>query len=70
MPVSKIIFLFIHMSMNQIAKVDCNAFLSESYSRNLSLLYHFARDSTLLPQIPNSGINQSRDLDKDCDQFT
>ena len=34
-------------------KVDPNAFLSESESRNLSLLYHFGGDSTLVPQIAN-----------------
>ena len=44
--------------MNQIAKVDCNAFLSASESGNLSLLYQFGGDSTLVPQIA-----------KDCDQF-
>ena len=37
--------------MNQIAKVDCNAFLSESESGDLSLLYHFLGDSTLVPCI-------------------
>ena len=41
------------MSTNQIAKVDHNAFLSESESRNLSLLYHFGEDFTLVPQIAN-----------------
>ena len=35
------------------AKVGRNAFLSESESRNLSLLYHFGGDSTLVPQIVN-----------------
>ena len=45
-PIWKIIFLSIHMSTNQIAEVDCGAFLSESDSRNLSLLYHFGGDST------------------------
>ena len=49
----KHIFLFIPMSMNQIAKVDCNAFLSESQSTNLSLFYHFEEDSTFLPQNAN-----------------
>ena len=33
--------------------VDSNAFLLESESRNLSLLYHFGGDSTLVPQILN-----------------
>ena len=32
--------------MKIMAKVDCNVFLSESESRNLSLLYHFEGDST------------------------
>ena len=41
------------MCMNQIAKVDCNAFLSESESTNLSLLYHFGGDSTLVLWIAN-----------------
>ena len=35
------------------AKVDRNAFLSESESRNLCCLYHFVGDSTLVPQIVN-----------------
>ena len=35
------------------AKVDRNAFLPESESRNLNLLYHFGGDSTLVPQIVN-----------------
>ena len=39
------------MSTDEMAKVDRNAFLSESESRNLSLLYHFGGDSTLVPQI-------------------
>ena len=39
-------FLLIHMSTDEMAKVDRNAFLSESESRNLSLLYHFGGDST------------------------
>ena len=34
-------FLLIHISTNEMAKVDCDAFLSESEPRNLSLLYHF-----------------------------
>ena len=46
------------MSTNQIAKVDSNAFLSESESRNLSLLYHFGEDSTLAPWIANVKIDQ------------
>ena len=46
-------FLLIHMSTNEMAKVDCNVFLSESESRNLSLLYHFEGDSTLVPQSVN-----------------
>ena len=44
-------FLFIQTSMNQIAKVDHNAFLSESGLRNLNFLYHFGGDSTLVPRI-------------------
>ena len=51
-------FFLIHISMNQIAKVDWNAFLSASESGNLSLLCQFGEDSTLVPQIA-----------KDCDQF-
>ena len=46
-------FLAIHISTNQIATMDCNAFLSESESRNLSLSYHFQGDSTLVPRIKN-----------------
>ena len=46
-------FLVIHISTNQIAIMDCNAYLSESESRNLSLLYHFGGDSTLVPLIKN-----------------
>ena len=49
--------------------VDHNAFLSESESRNLSLLYHFGGDSTLVPQILNVRNWSSKDFDKDCDQF-
>ena len=45
--------MFIHISTNQIAKVHCNAFLSESVSRNLSLGYHFGGDSTLDSWIAN-----------------
>ena len=44
------------MSMNQIAKVDHNAFLSDSESiksRDLSPFYHFGGYSTLVPQIAN-----------------
>ena len=42
-------FLLIHLlSTNEMTKVDCNAFLSESESRNLSFLYHSGGDSTLL----------------------
>ena len=52
-PIWNINFLFIHMGMNQIAKVDCNAFLAKSESRNLSLLHHLWGDSTLVPQIAN-----------------
>lgn len=46
-------FFLIHISTNQITKVDCKAFLSQSESRNLGLLYHFGGDSTLVPSIPN-----------------
>ena len=35
------------------AKVDCDAFLSESEPRNLSLLYHFEGEYSLVPQIVN-----------------
>ena len=45
--------MLIHISTNQIAKVHCNAFLSESVSRNLSLWYHFGGDSTLDSWIAN-----------------
>ena len=45
--------MLIHISTNEMAKMDCHAFLSESESRNLSLLYHFGGDSTLVPQIVN-----------------
>ena len=45
--------------------VDHNAFLLESESRNLSLLYHFGGDSTLVPQILNViGIDQAKILTK------
>ena len=44
--IEKPLLLVIHVSTNQIAILDCNAFLSESESRNLSLLYHFGGDST------------------------
>ena len=40
------------MSTNQIVMVDLYAFLSESESRNLSLLYHFG-DSSFVPGIAN-----------------
>ena len=43
----------IHISTNEMAKVDHNAFLSEPESRNLSLSNHFGGDSTLVPQIVN-----------------
>ena len=35
------------------AKVDCDAFLSESEPRNLSLLYLFEGEYSLVPQIVN-----------------
>ena len=35
------------------AKVDRNAFLSESESRNFSLLYHFGGNFTLVPLVVN-----------------
>ena len=41
------------MNTNQIAKVDRDAFLSELESGNLSLLYHFGEDYTLVPWIAN-----------------
>ena len=37
----------------RIKKVDHNTFLSESESRNLSLLYYFGGDSTFVPRIAN-----------------
>ena len=46
-------FSLIHISMNQITKVDCNAFLWESESGHISLLYHFRGDSTLVSWIAN-----------------
>ena len=39
------IFFLIHISTNQITKVDHNAFLSVSKFRNLSLSYYYGRDS-------------------------
>ena len=44
-------FLLIHTSMNQITKVDCNAFLSESESIKLKSFVPFGRDSTLVSWI-------------------
>ena len=41
-------FLLIHTSTNQITKVDCNAFLSESESIKLKSFVPFGRDSTLI----------------------
>ena len=61
-----------HISMNQITKVDCNAFLWESESGHISLLYHFKGDSTLVSWIANVRDLQNKrivDLDKDCDKF-
>ena len=39
--------------MNQITKVDCNAFLWESEFGHVGLLYHFRGDSTLVSWIAN-----------------
>ena len=47
------------MSTNQIAKVDCNAFLSESESRNLSLLYHFGGDYTFVIDLAHRGVSST-----------
>ena len=44
-------FLLIHTSTNQITKVDCNAFLSESESIKLKSFVPFGRDSTLVSWI-------------------
>ena len=41
------------MQWSIVSGVDSNAFLLESESRNLSLLYHLGGDSTLVPQILN-----------------
>ena len=57
------------MSTNQITKVDRNALLSESESRNLSLLYHSGGDSSLVPRIANVRDSSKHILDKGCDQF-
>ena len=47
------------------AKVDCDAFLSESEPRNLSLLYHFEGEYSLVPQIVNvRNIDQAKILTK------
>ena len=46
-------FSLIHISMNQITKLDFNAFLWESESGHISLLYHFRGDSTLVSWIAN-----------------
>ena len=47
-------FLLIHTSTNQIKKVDCNAFLSESESIKFkSFVPALGRDSTLVPRIAN-----------------
>ena len=66
-------YSLIHISMNQITKVDCNAFLWESESGHISLLYHFRGDSTLFSWTANvrdwSKQKNSRSVDKDCDQF-
>ena len=45
--------MFIHTSMNQITKMDSSAFLSESESIKLRLLYYFGGDFMLVPQIAN-----------------
>ena len=45
------------MSMNQIAKVECNAPLSESKSRNLSLLYHFGGDHYFVIDLAHCGVS-------------
>ena len=47
-------FFLIHISTNEIAKLDHNAFLSESEFRNLSPSYHSGGDSSLVPQIANA----------------
>ena len=68
-PIWNINFFLIHISSNEMAKADHNAFLSESEFRNLSLLYHFGGDSTLVPQIVNVRNWSKQRFDKDCDQF-
>ena len=68
-PIWNINFSLIHISSNEMAKVDLNAFLSESEFRNLSLLHHFGGDSALVPQIVNVRNWSKQRFDKDCDQF-
>ena len=46
-------FLVIHIGKNEMTKVDCNAFLSESEPGNLSLFYHFGGEYSLVPWIVN-----------------
>ena len=63
-------FFLIHISTNQlIAKLDHNAFLSESEFSNFSLSYNSGGDYSLVPRLQMPGIDQIIDLDKDCDQF-
>ena len=45
------------MSTNQTEKVDCNAFLSELESRNLSLLYHFGGDHYFVIDLAHRGVS-------------
>ena len=56
------------MCMNQIAKVDRNAFLSESESIKLFVSF-WRRFHFSFPGLQMSEIDQSIDLDKDCYQF-